>query len=178
MTTPPPLIDLDAPRREVTYPDGIPALFGGETFLFPAELPLDALDPLLANNLDLMGIAAQVITDEGNSNVAGGIVDLLLTRPHLPRTFLAAMRDVYLLLLGADQYERFIAKKPSIPDYVRLTKALAKAYGVELGKLFGSPASPNSGGTTSNTTSPATTGETPATPGGAPEIPTSSESAG
>ncbi|MFJ3793562.1 hypothetical protein [Kitasatospora sp. NPDC090091] len=171
------LIDLDAPKREVAYPDGIPVLLGGETFTFPAELPLEALDPLLAGNLDLMGIAAQVINDEKNNNIAGGIVDLLLTRPHLPRTFLGAMRDVYLRLLGPDQFVRFQDKKPSIPDYVRLTKALIKAYGVNLGKLSGSPTSPAAGGTTSSTTSPTTTSETPATSGAAPATPPTSEPA-
>ncbi|MER8103297.1 hypothetical protein [Kitasatospora sp. NPDC094016] len=171
------LIDLDAPKREVTHPNGISVLLGGESFLFPAELPLDALDPLLANNLDLPGLAAQVIADEKNNNIAGGIVDLLLTRPHLPRTFLAALRDVYLLLLGVEQFERFTAQRPSIADYVRLTRALIKAYGVSLGKLSGSPTSPAAGGTTSSTTSPTTTGETPATSGAAPATPPSSESA-
>ncbi|MFE2723898.1 hypothetical protein [Kitasatospora sp. NPDC059327] len=171
------LIDLDAPKREVAYPDGIPVLLGGETFTFPAELPLDALKPLLANNLDLMGIAAQVINDEKNDNIAGGVIDLLINRPHLPRTFLGAIDEVYLQLLGAEQFVRFHDKKPSIPDYVRLTKALIKAYGVNLGKLFGSPTSPTDGGTTSSSTSPTTTSETPATSGGIPETPPTSESA-
>jgi len=172
------LIDLDAPRREITYPDGIPVKLFDQVWTFPAELPLKTLDPLLDDRLDLMGIVAQVLTDQGNDNIANSVVDLLLSRPHLPATALAAFHDIYRSLLGIEQYARFEENSPSIPDYVRLTKALATAYGATLGKLFGSPASPETGGPTSSTTSPSTTGETLETSGDSPATPTSSESAG
>ena len=169
------LIDLDAERREIQYPEGIPVRLRGETYVFPAELPADVLDPLFDPELDLMGLFAKVVQSTDNT-VAGEVVDILLARPNLLRQFKRAMKEVYRELLG-DDYERFDQTRPSVADYVRLSKALGKAYGVELGKLFGLPASSESTGEPSNPTSPATTNSMLEGSGSAPADQGSSASA-
>ncbi|NEA53597.1 hypothetical protein G3I60_05350 [Streptomyces sp. SID13666] len=169
-------IDLDAARRESRFPDGIPVRFGGRDFIFPAELPADALDPLLSDDLDLVGLLRDLVTSPG-STVTGEVFDLLLKRPNLPRAFLDAVKDVYLSLLGPEQFEQFIAARPWVTDYIRLSKALSSVYGVTLGKLFGLSGSSESDGETSNPTSPASTDSTPEGSGDAPDSPDSSASA-
>ncbi|MFF7838767.1 hypothetical protein ACFZC6_08125 [Streptomyces ossamyceticus] len=169
------VIDLDAERREVQYPDGIPVKFGGEQFIFPAELPAEALDPILSDELDLVGLLADVIeSSDGDAGVTE-VVAALFRRPALPRKFLAAIRETYAVLL-LDQHEDFLNQRPYIGDYVRLTTALTKVYGVELGKLFRLGASSESDSKTSNPTSPATTTSTPDVSGFVPDNPDSSES--
>ncbi|MFI8265265.1 hypothetical protein [Streptomyces sp. NPDC085665] len=162
------VIDLDAERREVRYPDGIPVKFGGEQFIFPAEIPAEALDPLLSDNLDLVGFFGDLVTSSGGGTVSE-ITEMLFRRPRLPRQFYAAVKDVYRILLDEEQYADFLAKRPSIPDYVRLTTGLAKVYGVELGKLFASDSSSETASGTSSPTSPSSTGSTPEESGAGPE---------
>jgi hypothetical protein len=170
------VIDLDAERREVQYPDGIPVKFGGEQFIFPAELPAEALDPVLSDDLGLVGLLGEVIESaDGDAGVAE-VVAALFRRPSLPRKFLAALRETYAILLG-DQYEEFLRQRPSIGDYVRLTTGLIRVYGVELGKLFQSAASSESGSQTSSPTSPASTESTPDVSGFVPDNPDSLDSA-
>ncbi|MFE7072556.1 hypothetical protein ACFU96_20995 [Streptomyces sp. NPDC057620] len=169
-------IDLDAPRREIQFPDGIPVKFRGEQFLFPAELPADALDPILSDELGLVELLGEVIeTSEGDAGISE-VVTALFRRPSLPRKFLAAIRETYAILLE-DQNEAFKKKRPSVPDYVRLTIGLVKLYGVELGKLFQLGDSSESDGQTSSPTSPASTEPTPDASGFVPDNPDSSESA-
>ncbi|WP_406730751.1 hypothetical protein [Streptomyces sp. NBC_01794] len=171
------VIDLDAERREVQYPDGIPVKFGGEQFIFPAELPAEALDPILSDELDLVGLLGDVLeSSDGDAGVTE-VVTALFRRPSLPRKFLAAIRDTYAILLG-DQYEEFLKQRPFIGDYVRLTTALTRVYGVELGKLFRSAGSSESDSQTSSPTSPATTESTPEGSGFVPDNPDSSDSDG
>ncbi|MFZ3557217.1 hypothetical protein [Streptomyces sp. BH055] len=174
------VIDLDAERREVQYPNGIPVLFGGEQFIFPSELPAEALDPLLSDELDLTGLLMEIVESADGDGDAGyrEIVNALFRRPKLPRRFLGAVRDVYAILLGGEQYTAFVERRPSIGDYVRLTTGLAKVYGVELGKLWRSADSSETDGATSSPTSPATTSSTPDASGSAPESPASSGSDG
>ncbi|MFF0754413.1 hypothetical protein [Streptomyces sp. NPDC004267] len=172
------VIDLDAERREVQYPNGIPVKLNGEQFLFPAEIPADCLDPLFSDELDLMGLLSDVINAESSTTTAGEIVDLLFRRPKLPALFYKAIKDIYRALLGQETYEEFTAIRPSIPDYVRLTKALIAVYGVDLGKLFGSGSSFGSDSRTSSPTSPDTTGSTPEASGSAPGSVDSSDSDG
>ncbi|OEJ21117.1 hypothetical protein [Streptomyces subrutilus] len=168
------VIDLDAERREVRYPNGIPVKIGGEQFIFPAEVPAEALDPLLSDDLDLVGFFGDLVTSTGGGTVSE-ITVMLFRRPKLPRQFYAAVKDVYRVLLGEEQYKDFLAQRPSIPDYVRLTTALAKVYGVELGKLFASDSSSETDSETSSPTSPAsTTASTPEESGAVPESPASS----
>jgi hypothetical protein len=171
------VIDLDAERREVQYPDGIPVKFGGEQFIFPAELPAEALDPILSDELDLVGLLGDVLESSDGDAGIKEIVNALFRRPSLPRKFLEAIRETYAILLP-DQYEDFLRQRPYIGDYVRLTTALTKVYGVELGKLFRSADSSENASETSSQTSPATTESTPDASGSAPDSPDSSASDG
>lgn len=171
------VIDLDAERREVQYPDGIPVKFGGEQFIFPAELPAEALDPILSDELDLVGLLGDVIDSADGDAGISEVVTALFRRPSLPRKFLAAIRETYAILLR-DQHEDFIKQRPYIGDYVRLTTALTRVYGVELGKLFRSVDSSANDSQTSNPTSPATTGSTPDASGSDQDSPDSSGSDG
>ncbi|KIF04154.1 hypothetical protein PL81_20285 [Streptomyces sp. RSD-27] len=168
-------IDLDAERREVQHPNGITVLLRGEQFLFPAEVPADALDPLLSDELDLVGLLSDIVGTKAAS-VSGEVIELLFKRPKLPRQFLAAVKDIYRILLGDDGFASFVAVRPSIGDYVRLTKALIAVYGVDLGKLFGSDDSSENDGETSNPTSAASTNSTPAASGSGQDSPASSAS--
>ena len=172
------VIDLDAERREILHPDGIPVKFRGEQFIFPAELPAAALDPILSEELDLVGLLGDVLNSgEGDAGMRE-IVNALFRRPRLPKQFLEAVRQTYGILLE-DQHQDFLDRKPSVPDYVRLTTGLARVYGVELGKLFRSADSSENASQTSSPTSPdTTTDSTPDASGSVPETPDSSESAG
>lgn len=169
-------IDLDAERREVQYPDGINLLIHGHGFRFPAELPADALDPMLSDDLDLIGLLGDLAKAQGGSAV-GDTIELLFKRPKLPKKFLDAVKATYLVLLGEEAFERFLSVRPSIGDYVRMTKGLAKVYGVDLGKLFGLGGSSESDEETSKPTSPDTTTSTHEESGSAQDSPDSSESA-
>ncbi|MFE6639476.1 hypothetical protein ACFVFT_38065 [Streptomyces tendae] len=169
------VIDLDAERREVLYPDGIPVRFRGEQFIFPAELPAAALDPILSEELDLVGLLGDVIASADGDAGVQDVVAALFRRPTLPLKFLEAIRKTYAILLEG-QHQDFLDRKPSVPDYVRLTTGLARVYGVELGKLFRLGASSGSDSQTSNPTSPDTTASTPDASGFVPDNPASSES--
>ncbi|CAM5235563.1 hypothetical protein [Streptomyces griseomycini] len=172
------VIDLDAERREVQYPHGIPVRLGGEQFLFPAELPAEALDPLLSDELDLVGLLGEVIESADGDAGVSEVIAALFRRPSLPRKFLGAVRETYAILL-LEQYEDFTKQRPSVGDYVRLTTGLARVYGVELGKLFRSADSSENASETSNPTSPATTTDsTPEASGSAPGSQDSSASDG
>ncbi|WP_404949138.1 hypothetical protein HFP70_35740 [Streptomyces sp. ARC14] len=171
------VIDLDAERREVQYPHGITVLLNGEQFLFPAEIPADCLDPLFSPELDLMGVLADIVNAEDGSTTTGELVEVIFRRPKLPAAFYGALKDIYKGLLGEEGFTEFTEVRPSIGDYVRLTKALASVYGVDLGKLFKSDDSSESGGEMSKQTSLATTSSTPAESGSAQDNPASSASA-
>lgn len=171
------VINLDAARREVQHPDGIPALFGGEQFIFPAELPDEALDPLLSDELGLVSFLVEVIeASDGDAGVKE-VMGALIRRPLMLRMFHDALRKTFAILLG-EQHADFLAVKPFLADYLRLGMALSKVYGVELGKLFRSADSSESASETSSPTSPATTGSTPDASGSGPDSPDSSDSVG
>ncbi|MER7759474.1 hypothetical protein [Streptomyces sp. NPDC097619] len=170
-------IDLDAERREVQHPNGIPVLLRGRQFLFPPEVPVDALDPLFSPELDLMGVLGDIVTVEGTTTT-GEIIELLFRRPSLPMRFVGAVKEIYRVLLGPEAFEEFTAARPSIGDYVRLTKGLVTLYGVDLGKLFGPAGSSASAGPTSNPTSPGSTDSTPEASGSGLDDLASSVSAG
>ncbi|GBQ03927.1 hypothetical protein SSP531S_54060 [Streptomyces spongiicola] len=171
------VIDLDAERREVQYPDGIPVKLGGEQFIFPAELPAEALDPILSDELDLVGLLGEVLESADGDTGIAQVVNALFRRPSLPRKFLAAVRETYSILLG-DQHSDFLRQRPSIGDYVRLTTGLTRVYGVELGKLFRPADSSETDSETSSPTSPDSTESTPAASGFVPDNPDSSDSEG
>ncbi|MFD7334934.1 hypothetical protein ACFV98_02875 [Streptomyces violascens] len=169
------VIDLDAERREVQYPNGIPVLLRGEQFLFPAELPAKTLDPLLSDGLDLMGLLGDVFAATENPTAAT-VLELVFKRPKLPRRFVDAIYEIHRSLLGKEEYARFEDLSPSFPDYVRLTIGLARVYGVDLGKLFGlGGSSATSGETSSPTSAASTTDSTPGESGESQESPASSD---
>lgn len=169
-------IDLDAERREVQYPSGIPVKLRGEQFLFPAEIPADCLDPLFSEELDLMGVLRDIVNAEDGTTTTGEIIDVIFKRPQLLGRSYGAVKDIYKALLGEAVYKEFTAVRPSIGDYVRLTKALVAVYGVDLGKLFRSDDSSANAGATSSPTSPASTTSTPGVSGSDPASPGSSDS--
>ncbi|GHF33709.1 hypothetical protein GCM10010218_13510 [Streptomyces mashuensis] len=169
------VIDLDAAeRREVRYPHGIPVKFREEQFIYPAELPAKTLDPLLSDDLDLVGLLRDVVEASENPT-ASVVIDLIFKRPHLPRRFVEAIYEVHRILLGKEEYKRFEELGPSLPTYVRLTMGLVKVYGVDLGKSFGLVGSSESAGETSSPTSADSTGSTPEASGDSPESPASSD---
>ncbi|WP_031102301.1 hypothetical protein [Streptomyces sp. NRRL S-146] len=168
-------IDLDAAeRREVRHPHGIPVKYRGEQFIYPSELPAETLDPLLSDDLDLVGLLRDVINASENPT-ATVVIDLIFKRPHLPRQFVEAIYEVHRILLGNEEYERFKTLRPSLPAYVRLTTGLIKVYGVDLGKSFGLGDSSRSDGETSSPTSADTTGSMPEESGDSQESPASSD---
>ncbi|MFH8466051.1 hypothetical protein [Streptomyces sp. NPDC017991] len=169
------VIDLDAAeRREVQYPHGIPVKYREEQFIYPAELPAKALDPLLSDTLDLVGLLRDVIEASENPT-ASVVIDLVFKRPNLPRQFVDAIYEVHRILLGKEEYQRFDDLGPSLPAYVRLTMGLIKVYGVDLGKLFGLGGSSESDGETSSPTSTDSTDSTPEESGDSQESPASSD---
>ncbi|WP_328333325.1 hypothetical protein [Streptomyces sp. NBC_00455] len=169
------VIDLDAAeRREVQYPHGIPVKYREEQFIYPAELPAKALDPLLSGTLDLVGLLRDVIEASENPT-ASVVIDLVFKRPNLPRQFVDAIYEVHRILLGKEEYQRFEDLGPSLPAYVRLTMGLIKVYGVDLGKLFGLGGSSESDGETSSPTSADSTDSTPEESGDSQESPASSD---
>ncbi|MEU7228936.1 hypothetical protein [Streptomyces chrestomyceticus] len=170
-------INLDAQRREVQYPDGIPVLLKGEQFLFPSEVPADCLDPLFSDELDLMGVLHDIVNTENGTTTTSEMIEVIFRRPKLPGAFYGAVKDIYKELLGEAAFQDFKAVRPSIPDYVRLTKALIAVYGVDLGKLFRSADSSETDGPMSSPTSPASTSSTPEESGSAQDSPASSASA-
>ncbi|MET8717335.1 hypothetical protein ABZV52_29665 [Streptomyces sp. NPDC004735] len=181
-------LDLDAPRREVTHPHGIAVKLHGNQLIFPAELPADALEPILSDELDLVGLFGDVLqSSDGDSVGTNEVLVALFKRPSLPRKFLAAVKETYAVLMDAEydeegklldgQFKDFLESKPSVPDYVRLTMGLTRLYGVELGKLFSSADSSESDSPTSKPTSPTTTTDsTHEVPGFVPDNPDSSAS--
>jgi hypothetical protein len=169
-------IDISAERREVQFPNGIAVKMREDwALLFPAELPADALDPLLSDDLNLMGLLGEVVSGSGEIGTSE-VIDLLFRHATLPRDFVAAVKNIYKELLGEEEFEDFTARKPSIGEYVRLTKALASVYAVDLGKLFGLGGSSANGGTTSSPTSPDSTESTPAESGSSQDSLDSSDS--
>jgi hypothetical protein len=159
-----PTIDLDAAKREAAHPEGITIRLGGEDFTLPSELPVDVFDPLLDENLDLVGLIREVLADK-DSDLTDDVLRIIGERPSLPKQLIGAVKDCFALLFGAEQYAAFTAKRPSIQDYLRLAKALPSLYGVSLGEAFASPASPESDGATQKPTSEPTAGSTPETSG-------------
>lgn len=159
-TDPVVLVDLDAARREAQVPDGITVRFAMTNFVLPAELPIQVVDPFLADELDLVGVVRDFMADTGADDE---FLDVILEHEKLPKAFVNAVHDCLRILFGDDQYEQFIAARPSLQDLVRLVRALIPLYGVGLGELFSSATSSGDGGATSSQTSPESE-STPATP--------------
>jgi hypothetical protein len=159
--------EADAARREARYPDGIPVIHKGVTYLLPAELPADALDPLLGLDVDLAGIVGSAVrlqaeaNEEDQRRVGAEVMwQALAANPRLPVDFWTGVKASLALLFGEEAWARFTADRPSLPTYVRLVRMLSKAYGVGLGEAFASAAPSDTGGETSNPTSKPSTEST------------------
>jgi hypothetical protein len=168
-------LDLDAAaaRRESAFPEGIPVKFGGNTFILPAELPAEALDPLLDLDIDMASIIAsaariQATATEEQQRQAGTqvMIDALLANPNLPVDAIRALRSALAVLFGEEQWIKFNESRPSVPDIVRLVRGLWRAYGTSLGEAFGWGGPSESDGETSKQTSNGSTGSTRARSGG------------
>lgn len=172
------LIDLDAEaaRREITNPDGLPVRFRGEEYLIPAELPVDVFDPFLEPGFDLAGLIREAIAEAKEPGIAGEkgidevVIDLVFNRPDLPVKIINAVYSAYEILFGPEQYARFRQARPSLPDYMALTRGLFRVYGTSVGEAFASVDSSETSGLTQKPTLPASTGSTPE-PSGAPQEP-------
>lgn len=159
-------LDLDAELREIAMPDGIRVPYRGEVFILPAELPLDVINPLLDEDLDLAGIIKQVFSARGDG--VDAMFDVLLARPDLPKSALKAFHGVWGALFG-EQYAAFLAKKPGHKTYATLFRLLVKEYAVSLGEASASLASSESDAAPSKPTSSGTTSSTPAASDASPE---------
>lgn len=169
-----PMLDLDAAKREARYPDGLPVVLGGQTFMLPAELPAEVLDPLLSDRIDLAGIIAEFLGGKTDDQSFGdALVDLLSNRPDLPSDLIGAVKDVFAVAFGADQYAAFVGKSPSLQDYGRILKYALPLYGNTLGEAFASAASSESDGQTPKPTSDSSAASTPATAGDPSQTPAS-----
>jgi hypothetical protein len=169
------VIDLDAARREVEQPEGMPLIFKGEDFLLPAELPVDVFDPFLSDEFDLTGLIRDAMAKykasgegDGKPSIATAVTDTLFGRPSLPIEIAKAIFGAFEALFGAEDYARFKALRPSLGDYQRLTSALFKAYGASLGEAFASPDSSASDGATQKETSESIASSTSEVSGDAP----------
>lgn len=173
-------IDLDAKRRERAakraarregaHPEGIPITFDGKSYMLPAEIPAEVLDPLLEGDLDLVGlikVAYDASRDaqrsaESRDRMESMIWETLAAHPDLPVSVIRAVRDSLAVLFGAEQWQAFQASKPSLADIGALIVSLVSEYGVSLGEALRSSGSATNGGPTSSPTSAGSTESTPA----------------
>lgn len=155
-------IDLDAGTRELAYPDGLLLTMGGTDFELPPELPIDVFDPFLSEDLDVVWLIRKFYGDFMASNVttADVVFGIFEERPDLHKQILAALREGLGLLMGPEQYDAFLATRPSVQGIIRFVSALMDEYGAELGELFASPTSSESDGATQKETSNDTTAST------------------
>ena len=171
------VIDIDAAIRETSFPDGIPVIFKGNTYMLPAELPLDIFDPFLAEDFDLAGLIKQIGNEGEGVSFTDSLTDLLFNRPTLPLDLIDALKGSLALLFG-DQWEAFQAGRPGAVAYTLVIRRAFQAYGVILGEVFKSPSSSDDAGATSKPTPTSISDSTPEPSGDDPEPePASSESA-
>lgn len=161
-------LDLDAAEREIAYPDGINLRLGGHTYTLPAELPLDVLDPLIAEDFDLAGLIVE-LTSIGGDDLGESVVNLLTKRPDLPRQFKETIHGCLRLLMGGEAFDAFLATRPSLQKYGRLIRGVLGLYGTTLGEATASLTTSGTGGATSNQTSDASTESMPEPSSAGPE---------
>lgn len=158
-----PGIDLDAAIRESLYPEGIPVPYKGTTYVLPAELPLDVLDPLLDPEFDLIGLLKLAVDGDDDADLGEVLIDVLFKRPGLPLEIRDTIFGCLQLLFGEEQWKQFQSNRPGLTTIATLIKGIFKVYGVSLGEAFASLSSSVSDGATPNQTSNATTALTPDT---------------
>lgn len=147
--------------------------YKGTQFALPGELPMTILDRLLDPDLELGALIAGAINAarSGEQDAMKPITDMLVMRPDLPRSVLAAIYRVIQDIFGQQQWEAFRALQPSLNDVVTLSGHLFRSYGVGLGEAFGSSPSAGTDGATSKPISNVTTDLTPASSGPIPVAP-------
>ncbi len=176
----------DAARREGRG-DRLVLKFGpdsGPVELGP-EFPLDVLEPLQDIDVDLALLIREAIkmssaaeSDEGMWDVVSSIVEILVVSPNLPKSSIAAAKEMARRLLGEDGYAALVAFRPSLWDVSDLVSTLTDWYGLSAGESSRSTTQQVApGGPTSNSISGTTSGSTPGISGATPVIPGSSESA-
>lgn len=162
------VIDLNAAaaKREAKFPEGFKVPYGSEEFILPAELPMECLDPFFNMDIDLASILAQAVQLQfsGDEDQAAkgqeAMWQVLLASPNLPKEVWQAIRVSLVVLFGEEQWDRFIAQRPSVSTYVALIIGVVKMYGAALGEAFGSATPSETGGQTSSETSPSSTKST------------------
>lgn len=172
------MIDLDASRAVRTAKregarGNVPVQMCGERFELPVELPASVVDLLLDGDLDLAGLIRSVVgiwTDseaepKEREQAETLALEALLAHPTLPVDVLRTIRSAIATLFGAQQWARFTALNPSLPDLVALIRGLWAEYGVSLGEAWSSSAPSGTGGATSKPTSNGSTASTHAAPG-------------
>lgn len=175
---PPPVIDLDASRtarsakREGSKTGVVVRMYDNQ-FDLPVELPASVVDLLLDGDLDIAGLIRSVVGVWTDNNAAPErreqaealFMEALLTHPSLPVDVLRTVRSAIATLFGEEQWARFNALNPSVPDLAALIRGLWGEYGVSLGEAWSSPAPSATGGATRNPTSNGSTGSTSAAHG-------------
>jgi hypothetical protein len=166
------MIDLDALLGE-SAPR--PLGYKGQTFDLPGELPAEAVAPFLGDDLGLLDLIADVVTsddDADDDDLIELVFAALKSRPTLPKGLLEAASAALRALLD-DQYDEFVALKPSVPAYLLLAKNIASEYAVSLSDFFGLGESSETDTETSSPTSNSTTDSTPEASGDDQETPDS-----
>jgi hypothetical protein len=156
------LLDLDAgraARREAGQPDGLVVRLQKETFTLPGELPLAVLDPIFAADEELVSLIRLVLNIVGdgsaqvNVDLTEVVVRELSEHPALPTGIVQMIKACLAALFGEEEWTRFEALRPSMPDMLRLIRGLWSAYGVGLGEALRSRGPSENAGTTSKSTS-------------------------
>jgi len=140
-----------------------------EVMELPSELPLDVLAPLKGQASSLSLVFAEAIgagTSGGGRDSTEIILSVIASKPDLPSELVDAVTEMGRRLFNSEehpeQWERFIAGRPSTDDAVALGRKLFDRYGVTLGEASPSSGSSPAGGRTSSATSGAsTTASTP-----------------
>lgn len=166
------MIDLDALLGE-SKPR--PLTYKQQTFELPGELPAEAVAPFLDEDLGLLDLIADVVTSDDSADLDDAIelvFAALKARPTLPKGLLHAASEALRGLLD-DQYDEFVALKPSVPAYLLLAKEITSEYAVSLADFFGLGESSETDTETSSPTSSSTTDSTPEASGDDQETPDS-----
>lgn len=150
--------DLDAGRREAAD-EPIAVVLNRREWVLPPQLPASVLDPLIDGELDdLLALFIEVYGDgkpETDLDV-NKVLAVIGRNPRLLSATLRALRRAFEQLLGEEQWQQWLAMRPSLPDYFRLGRAAFAEYGVGLGEALGLSSSSETDGRTSKQTSQAT----------------------
>lgn len=159
-------INLDAmaqARREERGTPAIEVTFKDRTYTLPAEMPLDAIEPM-ADLADLPELTdEQQDGPEGaaqmrliNKRFADGLAHLFCDENPAPEPD----ADGNVVHGGDCQWRAFERSRPTLEDLMALWNGLFAAYGTTMGEALASLRSAGSDGARSRRTSGGTTGST------------------